>query len=182
MARAYLCTDSCSSFRYDRIRECNHIYPFFHHFLCIFSSKSFIIKHNRYTWMGSFDDIKSIFYQLLAVVCGYFFQMVTKLGAFFQHIEHLNTCSCDRRCKRVGEQVRTTSLTKQIDNLFSSGCISTGSPTECFSECSCNDIHSSFYATVFGSSSAVCSYKSNCMAVIHHNQCVVFISKITDTF
>ena len=64
MACAYLCTDSCFSLRYNRVRECYNIYTFFHHTFCEFCCCLLIIEHNRYTWMCSRNNIKSVIYQL----------------------------------------------------------------------------------------------------------------------
>ena len=133
MACAYLCTDSCFSLWYNRIRECNNIYPFFHHTFCKFCCCLFIIKHNRYTWMCSRDDIETVIYQFLSIICSHFFQVITKFCAFLQHIKQLKARSRDCRCQGIREQVRTASLSQKIDDFLTSGCISAGCSSECFS-------------------------------------------------
>ena len=74
MACTYLCTDSCFSLRDNRGRECSNIYTFFHHTFCEFCCCLLIIEHNRYAWMCSRNNIKSVIYQLFSVVCSYLFQ------------------------------------------------------------------------------------------------------------
>ncbi len=65
MARAYLCADPCLSLRHYRIGERYYINALLHHPFCELSRRLLIIEHNRHTWMGSRDDIKSAVYQLL---------------------------------------------------------------------------------------------------------------------
>mmetsp|Transcript_76034 Transcript_76034/g.180955 ORF Transcript_76034/g.180955 Transcript_76034/m.180955 type:complete len:200 (-) Transcript_76034:587-1186(-) len=68
-------------------------------------------------------------------------QLVHQGGVFGQHLENFYGCTSHTRCQRVGEEVRTGLVTKQVNqDLWPCG-VSTCCTAKCLSQCTVDDIH-----------------------------------------
>mgnify|MGYP006903151895 FL=1 len=181
MACANLSTDSCFALWNNRVGECYDVNAFCSHALCKLSSFYLVIHHNRYAWVGARDDVEAFFYQQIAVVSGGFFQMVTQLGAFLEHIEHLDACACDGWSQGVGEEVWTASLSEQVDDFFTTGGVAAGCAAECFAQGAGDDVNTTLYTAVLCGTTTMFAYETNCMAVVDHNQSIVFVCQVANT-
>ena len=173
-------TDSCFSLRNYRIGESYHINAFFHHTFCVLAGQTLVIEHYRNDGMYAGDDVKTSLSELLSVVCSGLFQMITESGILLEDIKHCHAGACDGRSQGVGEEVRTAPLTKQIYDLFAGAGESAAGSAEGFTEGTGDDIDSALYAAVLGSSASGLSYKTGCMAVVNHNQCMELVCQIAD--
>ena len=70
-------SDSGLALRNYRVGEGYNINAFLNHAAGEFRCQLFVIEHDRYAWVDSWNDIKAFFTQLFAVIGGDVFQMVT---------------------------------------------------------------------------------------------------------
>ena len=107
--------------------------------------------------------------------------MVTQLGAFLEHIEHLDACASDGWSQGVGEEVWTASLSEQVDDLFTTGGVAAGCAAESFTQSTGDDVNTALYATMLSGTTTVFANEANSVAVVNHNQSVVFVSQVANT-
>lgn len=130
----------------NRIGEGNNVNALRSHALCKFSSGNLVIDHDRYAWMGAWDDVEALFDQQVAVVSGDLLQVIAQSGALLKHVEHLDAGACNGWSQGVGEQVWTASLSEQVDDLFASGGVAAGCAAQCFAQGAGDDVNTALNA------------------------------------
>ena len=131
--------------------------------------------------MCGIDDIKTDFLDLAAEIGGILMNLVTKRGALSQHCESLVSSGCDRRCQRIGEQVRTALLTKHVNDLLTGTGVAAGSSAERFAKGAGDHIDSSHHTAGLRCSFSMFAHETNSMGIVHHDQRIIFIRQITDS-
>ena len=100
--------------------------------------------------------------------------------AFFQHLEHFQTGADNARCKRVGEEVRTTALAQHVDDFLAAS----GESSECaakgFAQRSRVDVHAAvgvFQLThaVTGGTNHACR-----VALVYHHQSIILLCQVAN--
>src|SRR5699024_10824958 len=80
----------------------------------------------------------------------------------------------------VGEQVWTASLSEQVDDLFASGGVAAGCAAQCFAQGAGDDVNTALNAAVLCGAASMFADKANRVAVVNHNQRVVFVCQVAD--
>ena len=100
--------------------------------------------------------------------------------AFFQHLEHFKAGAHNGRSNRVREQIRTRTLTQHVDDFFLTCSETTHSTTECLTQCTGEDIHTSIHIVLFGYTVTGRAYHACRVWFVHHYQCIVLLCQFAN--
>ena len=103
-----------------------------------------------------------------------------ELIALSEHLEHLDACRNDHRRQGVGEEVRTGTLAKHVDDLFAAGRESAHCASESFPEGSGEDVDTAIATKLLGDAASGLSDDTGAVALVHHDKSVIFLGQIAD--
>ena len=118
MAGTQLHADASFALRNDRIVEARHVYTLLLEFGSILLRKRSIVEHHGADGTLRRLDVEAGSHHLVAEVFYVFYQAVVDFVALAQHLERLDGSADDCGRNAVGEEIRTTALAQDVDNLL----------------------------------------------------------------
>ena len=97
-----------------------------------------------------------------------------------EYLEGLDSCGCNHRRNRVREEIRTRTLTQQVDDLFLTGCKTTYRTAKGFAERAGDDFYFAAHVIEFRNTVSGLTYHTGRVALVHHNQCIVFLRQFVN--
>ena len=125
-------------------------------------------------------DVESGLQHLVAEIVDVFNEFIVEGVALAEDIEGLDGGTDNRRRDAVGEKIRTTALAKHVDDLLSTGGEASDSAAECLAKCAGIDVDTPVSVVEFAYTVARCSDHSGGMALVDHDECVIFLGKFAD--
>jgi len=119
-------------------------------------------------------------FQAGAVVAGVGFEFVAEFGGRGEQFQRGEGAGGDGGREGIGKEIRTGALAEEVDNFLASADVTAAGAAEGFAEGAGVDVDAVLDAAVLGSATAGGAHEADRVAVVDHDEGLVFFGEVTD--
>ena len=180
MRSGHLYADTRLTFRHNRIIESGDVDAFFLEGSCEILRETRVVQHNRTDSRLRRFDVEACGTHFLDEVRGVLMQTILQLVGSREDLEGLDTCRSNHRRNGVREEIRTTALTQQVDDLFLTGSKTADRTAKGLTKRAGDNLNLTAHVVQLGHTVSGLADYSCGVRLIHHDESVVFLCKLVD--
>ena len=180
MRSGHLHADTRLTFRHNRIIESGDVYAFFLEGSCEVLRETRVVQHNRTDSRLRRFDVEACGFHLLHEIRGVLMQTILQFVGTREDLEGLDTCRSNHRRNGVREEIRTTALTQQVDDLFLTGSETADRTAKGFAQRAGDNLYLTTHVIEFGHTVSGLADNSGGVRLIDHDEGVIFLRKLVD--